>query len=143
MGQIRNFRDLDAWNAAMDLVAATYDIGSGLPGPEQFGLRAQMRHAAVSIPSNIAEGHAGGSGRRYRHFVRIALGSLAELDTQLEVALRLKYLDPQKVAELGLKLTRTRQLLHGLHRSLRAKVAIQTLAFAALLGCSATFLLFK
>ena len=124
----------------MDLVTATYEVARVLPASEQFGLRAQMQRAAVSVPSNIAEGHAGGSGRRYRNFVRIALGSIAELDTQLELALRLKYIDSEKFTELARQLTRTRQLLHGLHRSLRAKLAIQALAFAALLGSSGTFL---
>lgn len=124
----------------MELVIATYEVARGIPVSEPFGLRAQMQRAAVSVPSDIAEGHAGGSGRRYRNFVRIALGSIAELDTQLEVALRLKYIDGEKFAQLAQQLTRTRQLLHGLDRSLRAKLGIQTLTFAALLGCSAAFL---
>jgi four helix bundle protein len=140
MGQIRSFRDLDAWNAAMDLVVTTYQTCSGLPGFEQFGLRAQMQRAAVFVPSNIAEGHAGGSGRRYRNYARIAMGSLAELDTQLEVALRLKYIDRKRFEELGPQLIRTRQLLHGLHRSLLAKLALRTLALAALLCVSSTLL---
>ena len=106
MGEIRTFRDLDAWSAAMDLVTATYEVARVLPASEQFGLRAQMQRAAVSVPSNIAEGHAGGSGRRYRNFVRIALGSIAELDTQLELALRLKYIDSEKFTQLARQLTR-------------------------------------
>ena len=142
MGQIRSFRDLDAWNAAMDLVVRTYEVCAGFPGSELFGLRAQMQRAAVSIPSNIAEGHAGGSGSRYRYYVRLSLGSLAELDTQLEVALRLKYIDRKKFEELAPQLVRTRQLLHGLHRSLLSKLALRTLAFAALL-CGSSSLLFS
>jgi len=124
----------------MDLVVTTYEICSSLPNFEQFGLRAQMQRAAVSVPSNIAEGHAGGSGRRYRHFVRISLGSVAELDTQLEVALRLKYVDRVKAQELLKELIRTRQLLHGLHRSLCAKLAVQALALLALFYGGSTFL---
>jgi hypothetical protein len=79
MSQILSFRDLDAWRAAMELVATAYSLVGKLPVTETYGLSAQMRRAAVSIPSNIAEGHAGGPGARYRHHVRIALGSLADL----------------------------------------------------------------
>ena len=78
MSQIVSFRDLDAWKAAMDLVMAAYDVAHQLPTTERFELAAQIRRAAVSIPSNIAEGQATGPGGRYRHHVRIALGSLAE-----------------------------------------------------------------
>ena len=91
MDKILSFRDLDAWKAAMDLVVSAYLVAGRLPATERFELAAQMRRAAVSIPSNIAEGHASGPGGRYRHHVRIALGSLAELDTQLELAVRLRF----------------------------------------------------
>jgi four helix bundle protein len=99
-------------------VASAYQLIRKLPAAEMYGLSAQMRRAAVSIPSNIAEGHAGGRGARYRHHVRIALGSLAELDTHLEIAVRLGFLSPPERATAAAQLTRTRQLLHGLARSL-------------------------
>lgn len=89
MAQILSFRDLDAWKAAMNLVLAAYDAAHQLPPTERFELSAQIRRAAVSIPSNVAEGQASGPGARYRHHVRIALGSLAELETQIEIASRL------------------------------------------------------
>ena len=118
MGAVPSFRDLDVWNAGMELVVTTYQVCKLFPRFEQFGLRAQMQRAAVSIPSNVAEGHASGSGR-YRNHVRILLGSLAELDTQLEVASRLEYVGAKELERMGQQLTRTRQLLHGLDRSLR------------------------
>jgi four helix bundle protein len=118
MGAVRSFRDLDVWNAGMELVVTTYRVCKLFPSFEQFGLRAQMQRAAVSIPSNVAEGHASGSGR-YRNHVRISLGSLAELDTQLEIARRLEYVASKELEGIGQQLTRTRQLLHGLDRSLR------------------------
>jgi four helix bundle protein len=80
-----------------------------------------MRRAAVSIPSNVAEGHAGGKGRRYLHHVRIALGSLAELDTQLELAVRLRLIPDDGLTAIREQVARTRQLLNGLARSLRLK----------------------
>jgi four helix bundle protein len=119
MDKILSFRDLDAWNAAMDLVTTTYSVAGRLPKSQQYELAAQMRRAAVSIPSNVAEGHAGGPGGRYRHHVRIALGSVAELDTQLELALRLQFVQKEMLSTVTRQLARTRQLLHGLARSLR------------------------
>lgn len=102
----------------MDLVVTTYALVGKLPVAERFELGAQLRRAAVSIPSNIAEGHAGGARQRYLNHVRIAMGSLAELDTQLEIARRLQFLSADDIAMAGQPLTRTGQLLHGLARAL-------------------------
>jgi four helix bundle protein len=78
--KIRNVRDLDAWQSSMDLVILAYGVAGALPDSERYGLSAQMRRAAVSIPSNVAEGHAfRTNSRAFRRYVRIALGSLAEL----------------------------------------------------------------
>ena len=137
-----DYSKLDVWVEARKLVNFLYDSTKLFPKDEIFGLTNQMRRAAISIPSNIAEGHAGGSGSRYRYYVRLSLGSLAELDTQLEVALRLKYIDRKKFEELAPQLVRTRQLLHGLHRSLLSNLALRTLVFAALL-CGSSTLLFS
>lgn len=119
MTEILSFRNLDAWHAAMDLVVTTYALSRQLPSTEQFELAAQMRRAAVSIPSNVAEGHASGPKGRYLYHVRIALGSLAELDTQLELAVRLRFLTADAVVKNSEGLARTGQLLHGLARGLR------------------------
>ena len=119
MGMIRSFRDLVAWNAAMDLVLTTYTVAAKLPATERFALGAQLRRAAVSIPSNVAEGHAAGTRQRYLNHVRIAVGSLAELDTQLEIACRLKFLSIGDTTTATEQLTRTGQLLQGLLRALK------------------------
>src|SRR6266542_3074475 len=140
MGAILSFRDLDAWTAAMDLVVLAYDACKRLPRTEQFGLISQIQRAAVSVPSNIAEGHASGPGARYRYHVRTALGSLAELDTQLELAQRLRYLSSADLATTEQQLTKARQLLHGLNRSLRLKQATQVLLVAALFACGSALL---
>ena len=133
MTTVVSFRDLDAWQAGMDLVLGTYELCRRFPADERYELVRQMRRAAVSIPSNIAEGHANGPGLRYRNHVRIALGSLGELATQLEIALRVGYVDREAAAEVAAELTRTRQLLHGLRRSLNRQLLVQGLAFVAVI----------
>jgi four helix bundle protein len=140
MSAILSFRDLDAWKTAMDLVVLVYDLSHRLPKSEQFGLISQMQRACVSVPSNIAEGHASGPGGRYRWHVRTALGSVAELDTQLEVARRLEYVNATETRAAEQQLIRIRQLLHGLNRSLRRKQAVQVLLLAAFVVCGSTLL---
>jgi four helix bundle protein len=116
----------------MDLVIGTYDLCKVFPGDEKYGLARQMHRAATSVPSNVAEGHAHGPGLRYRNHVRIALGSLAELSTELEIAVRLKYVAGDAVARVEAQLVRTRQLLNGLHRSLRRQLIARGVSFAVL-----------
>jgi len=88
---------LDVWRDSMELVEMIYTLSSGFPGSERFGLTSQMRRAAVSVPSNIAEGAARRSTPEYLRFLSIARGSLSELDTQLQIAIRLGYspLEPE------------------------------------------------
>ena len=105
----------------MDLVVDVYRGTDSFPSAERFGLTSQMRRAVVSIPSNVAEGHARRTDGAYLNHVRIALGSQAELGTQIEAALRLGFLEADKAAGLLAEVDRTRQLLHGLRRSLEQK----------------------
>jgi four helix bundle protein len=88
-------------------------------------LASQIRRAATSIPSNVAEGHAQNGSKIFLRHVRIAMGSLAELDTQLEVAVRLRLLEAAKSVPLAAQMTRTWQLLHGMRRALRAQMSDQ------------------
>ncbi|WP_279305050.1 four helix bundle protein [Kinneretia aquatilis] len=115
----RAHRDLAAWQEAMNLVAAVYASTECLPKEERYGLVGQMRRAAVSIPSNIAEGAAKGSTRELFRSLNIASGSLAELDTQLDLAERLFDLD---VATTRAQLDRVHKLLTALLSSIRAKL---------------------
>ncbi len=85
-------KDLEIYKKSMDLVMIIYEITKDFPNNESFGLISQLRRSAVSIPSNIAEGCARGSDKQIYHFVNIALGSLAELETQLEISKRLGYI---------------------------------------------------
>jgi four helix bundle protein len=93
MGNRESFKrpheGLEVWRDAMDLVEAVYRFSSRLPDTERFGLISQLRRAAVSIPSNLAEGAARRSTREYLRFLSIARGSLSELDTQQQIAVRL------------------------------------------------------
>ena len=120
MTRIKSFRDLEVWQAAMEVALACYDLTKRSPTSEQYDLTNQMRRAAVSIASNIAEGHQR-SRAAYVNHVQIALGSLAELETQLELARRLRFCREEDAPALQLPVDRTGQLLHGLLRSLRSQ----------------------
>lgn len=86
---MKSFKDLEVWKRSMDLVTQIYRITQNFPVNEQYGLTSQMRRAAVSIPSNIAEGQGRHNSKEFIHFLYIAKGSLAELDTQLQICQRL------------------------------------------------------
>ncbi len=138
--QIQTYRDLDAWKVAMDLTDRLYDLASLLPDTERYGLRTQIQRAAVSVPSNVAEGQSYGPGRRYAHHVRISLGSIGELGTLLEVAVRRRYLARDIVVRADTDLARVRQLLHGLLRSIRRRQAEAAFAWVPFLIPPATLL---
>ena len=97
---IKDHKDLVVWQKAMDLVIQVYKIVKTFPIEEKYGLSDQMRRAAVSIPSNIAEGYQRGSDRELSHFLRIALGSSAELETQLILCGRLGLAGKERTDEV-------------------------------------------
>ena len=116
----RNYRDLIAWQKAMDLADAVYEVSAGWPNQQLFGLTIQAQRAALSVPSNIAEGQGRGSRADFGRFLDIAHGSLCELETQLTMAYRRRFIDGvthdrllEQAAEVG-------RLLHGLMRKLRS-----------------------
>lgn len=117
----QHYKDLIAWQRAMDLVTAVYDSTDSFPTREMF-FADQMRRAAVSIPSNIAEGQAHYSKREFLHFLRHSRGSLAELETQVLIAQRRKYLDEAQVGDLLKRADELSRILSGLINSLREKV---------------------
>jgi four helix bundle protein len=110
----RPHKRLDAWQKAVDLVTQVYQATRQFPSSEQFGLAAQMRRAAVSMPSNIAEGAARKSGKEFLQFLYTARASASELDTQLEIATRLEYLPPATAQALLKHLDHVSRLLNGL-----------------------------
>jgi four helix bundle protein len=115
MSTIRSHRDLVAWQEAMNLVEMVYQQTAGFPKAETYVLVAQTHRAAISVPSNIAEGAARNFGRELYRYLGIAMGSLAELETQLELAIRLKYL-PEK-PEVFSQVRRVGRLVNGLRNS--------------------------
>jgi len=120
MGKITTHKDLDVWKEAMNLAKQAYFITSNFPKEEIYGLTSQIRRAAVSIPSNIAEGAARNSHKEFIQFLYIALGSVAELETQLLLARELGL-----VKDITLNITdsieRQRKLLLGLIRALKKR----------------------
>jgi len=95
----KSYRELIVWQKAMDLVVEVYDLIALLPKEEQYALAGQMRRAVVSIPSNIAEGNSRNTTKEYVQFLNIALGSKAELETQIEICRRLDYFNDTEKAE--------------------------------------------
>lgn len=122
MKTVQDYRDLKVWQAAMELTTAIYAITSRFPTSEAFGLSSQMQRAAVSIPSNIAEGHARDSTKEFLRFVSIAMGSLAEIETQLILSNRLNYIEEDKLGTLFGQTGEIGRMLRGLQHSLKAKL---------------------
>lgn len=120
--EVASYRDLKVWQKAMNLVEAIYRITADFPREELYGLVSQVNRAAVSIPSNVAEGSSRRSTKEYLRFVRISLGSIAELETQIELAKRLKYITEQQQQGLVPMLNEVGRMLNGLDRALGDKV---------------------
>jgi four helix bundle protein len=116
--RIKSHRDLIVWQKAMDLAVSVYRETDHFPKTEIYGLTSQARRAAVSVPANIAEGQGRRLAGEYIHFLGNARGSLLELDTHLEIAFRLDFLDASVHSALAEKLAEVRKLLNGLMRSL-------------------------
>jgi four helix bundle protein len=116
--QVRSFHDLQVWQLSMQLATDIYRLVRQLPAAEQFGLSLQMRRAAVSISSNIAEGSGYGKSRRNIHHIRIALGSDLEVQTQLVLVERLGLATPEQVRPLLDRASEIGRMLNGLIKSL-------------------------
>jgi len=117
VARITSFRDLVAWQKAMNLADLVYDLTEDFPARERFGLAYQLRKSAVSIPSNIAEGSRHKTPS-YAHHLVIALGSHAELDTQCELATRRRFIKSDDQARLQHLIDEVGRIIHGLARSL-------------------------
>ena len=109
---------LDVWKRSLDLVTEVYRATAIFPDEEKFGLVSQMRRAAVSIPSNIAEGAGRSSGKQFGYFLDIAQGSISELETQILISQNLKFLSSSQVKSLLHELGEISRMVFGLKRSL-------------------------
>ncbi len=117
----QNFKDLLVWQKGMDIAKMIYELTFAFPKEERFGLVSQMRRAAVSIPSNIAEGQARHTTGEFVQFISHAEGSLAELETQLRLAVELKFLSREGSASLFHSMDEERKMLNALRRTLTAR----------------------
>ena len=114
----RSYRDLEVWKLSIDLVKKVYQVTYNFPDSEKFGLINQIRRAAISIPSNIAEGQGRNSTKEFKQFLAISLGSLAELETQLIIAKEIEYLTQNGLDGLLTPLDRIRKMIKGLSKGI-------------------------
>src|SRR6266576_2078989 len=121
-GPIRGYRDLIVWQDSMDLVVTVYRITATFPKEERYSLVNQLRRAAVSVPSNIAEGHGRSRTGDYLHHLSVAVGSLRKVETQVQIARRLEYITEDHQRQLLHSCNAIAKMLGGLIRSLRRRL---------------------
>lgn len=115
---MHNFKDLRVWQKSIDLTTEIYAMLSYFPAEEKFGLVSQMKRAAVSIPSNIAEGAGRNSNKEFKHFLSISLGSLFEIETQLIIANRLRLINTEVTQELNIKISDLQRMIFALGKTI-------------------------
>ncbi len=119
---LQHYRQLVVWQKAMELVKAIYEVTERFPRHEVYGLTSQIRRAAISVPSNIAEGQGRDSTKEFLHHLSMAYGSLMEVETQVLIAESLTYIDQTDSAKILERTAETGRLINGLVRSLRQKL---------------------
>src|SRR5258708_33480255 len=112
----QSYKDLNVWQKGIELAKLIYTLTGRFPAEEKFGLVSQMRRAAVSVPSNIAEGQARHTTKEFIQFVSHAEGSLAELDTQLRLGIELGYCPNGDAGQIGALIEEMKRMLNGLRR---------------------------
>ena len=115
---MKSYKDLEVWQKAMDLVVDSYNLAEMFPMNEKYGLTSQVQRAAVSVPANIAEGRSRQHTKEFIQFISIAYGSLAELETLIEIADRLDYVSNKQTESVLSKTAEIGRMLNGLRRSL-------------------------
>jgi four helix bundle protein len=123
IGQKHNYKELLVWKSSMDLVTETYKMTATFPREEMFGLMSQMRRAAVSITSNIAEGYGRGTDPQILHFLDISQGSAYELETQCNIALRLNFIQQEHFDQVSYRILGIQKMIYALQKSIRNKVS--------------------
>lgn len=119
MGTIKSYRDLIIWQKSVDLVTKVYAVTAKFPSSEVYGLTNQLRRCAVSVPSNIAEGYGRNSTADYKRFLQIAVGSLYELQTQVEISLNLAYVSKEQYDELINLSTEVDKMMYSIIQKLK------------------------
>jgi len=118
---VRSFKELRVWQGAMELVEVIYRLTASLPSEENHGLESQLRRAAVSIPSNIAEGQSRTSTKEFLNHLSMARGSLAEIETQLEITVRLGFFSAERVAAADSSIQKLGKQMHALRKALEVR----------------------
>lgn len=116
--KVRHYKELKIWQKARALTKAVYQLSARFPPEERYGLSAQMRSAAVSVPSNIAEGQARTGTREFLHFLSHASGSLAELETQILLSVDLGYCNEAGITSISKEITEIQKMLAAIRRKL-------------------------
>jgi len=123
MERLKPHKKLDLWGKIIDLVVFLYEITKPLPREEEFGLKAQIRRAGVSVPSNVSEGLTRKTKKDKTHFLNIAQSSLSEIDAQIEVSRRLGFISNATEVEANERLSTVEMMLSGLVRSISSREA--------------------
>ena len=118
---MRNFRELRIWQKGMEIVMGVYRLAPLLPPDERFGLKTQIQRAAVSIPSNIAEGCSRSSEQEFRRFLEIAIGSAYELETQLTISLHLNLMSKETVDPILSLITQEQKILNSFISTVKSR----------------------
>jgi four helix bundle protein len=121
---VSNYQQLKVWQLGIQLSKTTYALTRSFPKDELYGLTSQMRRAAVSIPANVAEGHARDSTKEFLHHISIALGSLAELETMLVLAESFGYSDQAAIVAMLQNTNEEGKMLRGLQKTLKTRTEI-------------------
>lgn len=117
---MKTFRDLLIWKKAMEMIVNIYEVTKRFPDDEKYGLVSQIRRSSISIPSNIAEGYGRNSKGDFSRFLQISMGALFEVQTQLEIAIKLGYLKEEKYTELYEKSREIERMLSSFINSLKS-----------------------
>jgi four helix bundle protein len=123
---VSSYRDLTVWQKGMELTKEVYQVTQGFPKQEIYGLTSQVRRAAVSVPANIAEGHARDSTKEYLHHLSIARGSLAEVETLLLLANQLRYCEAVKTCAIESLCAEVGRMLSGLKNRLEQRLEMRS-----------------
>ena len=119
---VSRFRELKAWQLGMDLAERVYLITDSFPKSEIYGLTSQIRRCAVSVPSNLAEGHGRNSAKEFLQFIAISFGSICELETQILLSHRLKYINSQDYDTVLALLIETSKTIRGLQKAIKERI---------------------
>ena len=115
---MHNFRQLNIWKDAMQLIKSVYVLTSTFPATEKFGLISQINGALISIPSNIAEGSSRNSNKEFRHFLSISLGSLFELETQVLLSPELEFIETESCESITCKIVQLQKMVSTFKKTL-------------------------